>query len=139
MKNAVYTVVSESGDSTYNSYFTAKLNQDKGLSKSFLMYHYANFLIRMPARIVEQGIETLKGQLLADQDKNKQLHSFGLGALERIKEYYERKKAISASVQNSGKKTQEKYADKLNPEVSEIDGVISHAKAAIEEVKNTTE
>ena len=139
MKNAVYTVVSLSGDSTYNEFFVRKLHQDKGFSKAFLLYHYANFLCKMPTSVAVEGIETLKNELLADKDKNKQLQSFGMGALERIKEYYERKKAIYQSVQNSGKKTQEKYGEKAKDELGQAEKVVTQAKAAIEEVKKATE
>jgi aminopeptidase N len=139
MKNAVYTVNSMSGDSTYNDYFINKLHSDKGFSKSFLMYHYANFLCRMSPVMSGHGVEVLKEELLADQDKNKQLQSFGMGALERIKEYYERKKAVYQSAQNSGKKTKEKYVDTFKPQIAAVDAVITQTKAAIEEVKKTTE
>jgi hypothetical protein len=139
MKNAMYTVVSLSGDSMYNEFFVRKLHQDKGFSKAFLLYHYANFLCRMSASVSVQGIEALKNELLADKDKNKQLQSFGMGALERIKEYYERKKAIYQSVQNSGKKAQEKYGEKTKDELSQAERVVTQAKSAIEEVKKATE
>jgi hypothetical protein len=139
MKNAVYTVTSLSGDSTYNTFFVRKLKEDKGFSKAFLLYHYANFLCRMQPSISLQGIEVLKNELLADQDKNKQLLSFGLGALERIKDTYDREKAIYNGLQNSGKEAQKRYARKVKGEMSEVENVITHAKAAIEEVKKSTE
>lgn len=139
IRNAVYSVVSLSGDSTYDAYFARKLKEDKGLSKAFLMYHYANFLCKMSPSVADRGIETLKNELLADQDKNKQLLSFGLGALERIKDAYEREKAVYNNMQNSGRRTQEKYANKVKGEMTQVDAVIAHAKTAIEEVRKFAE
>lgn len=135
MKNAVYTVASLSGDSAYNTYFEKKLKEDKGFSKAMLMYHYANFLCRMQPALSARGVVILKNELLADQDKNKQLLSFGIGALERIKEAYEREKAVYEQVEDSGSRTREKYKGALKAEIKEIDNVIKTAKAAVEEVK----
>ncbi|MBS1617019.1 MAG: M1 family metallopeptidase [Bacteroidetes bacterium] len=135
MKNAVYTVVALSGDSGYNGYFERKLKEDKGFSKAMLMYHYANFLCRMQPALSARGVVTIKAELLADQEKSKQLLGFGLGALERIKETYEREKAVYEQVESSGSRTKEKYKAALKAELKEIDNVIKTAKAAIEEVK----
>ncbi|MBS1593901.1 MAG: M1 family metallopeptidase [Bacteroidetes bacterium] len=135
MKNAVYTVVALSGDSGYNGYFERKLKEDKGFSKAMLMYHYANFLCRMQPALSARGVVTIKAELLADQEKSKQLLGFGLGALERIKETYEREKAVYEQVESSGSRTKEKYKTALKAEIKEIDNVIKTAKTAIEEVK----
>lgn len=135
MKNAVYIVVALSGDSGYNGYFERKLKEDKGFSKAMLMYHYANFLCRMQPALSARGVVTIKTELLADQEKSKQLLGFGIGALERIKETYEREKAVYEQVEGSSSRTKEKYKAALKAELKEIDNVIKTAKAAIEEVK----
>ncbi len=131
LKNAVYSVASLSGDSSYNDYFEKKLKEDKGFSKAMLMYYYANFLCRMTPPMSEHGVLVLKNELLSDQEKNRQLLSFGIGALERIKEAYEREKAVYDQLKDDGR-TKDKYK---RSEQKEIDSVIKTAKAAIEEVK----
>jgi hypothetical protein len=138
MKNAVYTVNSLSGDSSYNSYFLKKLREDKGFTRSFLMYHYANFLLRMSPVMADSGIDVLKKILLAEDESNKQVHSFGIGAIERIKEYYEREKAVDDVILSADKKSQikEKYdLTTIRAEDELLNRVIQHAKAAMKEVK----
>ena len=136
MKNAAYTVISSDGDSTYNDYFIKKLGEEKGFSRSFLLYHYANFLLRMSPEMADKGIDVMKSIILARQGESKQLHSFGVGAIDRIKDHYEREKSLSQSVSNSGKKIKAK-ADLpiVNADIARIDKVIAHAKAAAAEVK----
>ena len=136
MKNAAYTVISTDGDSTYNDYFIRKLGEEKGFSRSFLLYHYANFLLRMSPEMADKGIDVMKNVILDRQGESKQLHGFGVGAIDRIKDHYEREKSLSQSVSNSGKKKKAK-ADLpiVNADIARIDKVIAHAKAAAAEVK----
>lgn len=136
MKNAVYTVNATSGDSTYVSYFKRKLNEEKGFGRSFLLYHFANFLIRMSPEICESGIDVMKAVLLDEKEKNKQLHGFGVGAIDRIKDHYEREKGVYEGVMNSDKTIKAKYnTDHIKSELAKIDHIIAHAKAAAEEVR----
>ena len=136
IKNAVYTVVSSSGDSTYDSYFVRKLHEEKGFSRSFLLYHYANFLLRMSSQMVDKGIDNMKSVILAGKGENTPVHGFGAGAIERIKDNYTRAKGVYESILNSDRKTKAKYdLNKIRSEMARMDEVIAHAKAAIEEVK----
>lgn len=136
MKNAVYTINSLNGDSSYNGYFIRKMASEKGFSRSFLMYHYANFLLRMRPEMAEQGIDHIKETALDTKDENKQLHGFGIGAIERIKENYEREKAIYENLLNSDKKTKAKYdLEKVKRELAQAESIIAHAKAAEAEMK----
>jgi aminopeptidase N len=137
MKNAVYTINSLSGDSTYNDYFLKKLATDKGFSRSFLMYHYANFICRMNPDMADKSIDTLRHILLHDDTTIIQLHGFGVGAIERIKEHYERKKSVYDNILNAGKKTKAKYnIAEIKKEDDIMARVIAHAKAAIDAVKS---
>jgi aminopeptidase N len=136
IKNSMYTVYSTSGDSTYDAYFIRKLHQEKGFAQSFLLYHYANYLLRMNAHMVEKGIDTMKKVILASKEENKQLHGFGVGSIERIKDSYDRDRSMYASILNSDKKTKAKYdLSKVKAEIAEAEQVIAYAKAAIAEVK----
>ena len=109
---------------------------EKGFSRSFLMYHYANFLLRMKPEMAEQGIDHIKETALATKDENKQLHGFGVGAIERIKENYEREKAVYENLLNSDKKTRAKYdLEKVKRELAQAESIIAHAKAAEAEIK----
>ncbi len=136
MKNAVYTVNSLSGDSTYNDYFIRKLHEEKGFSRSFLMYHYANFLLRMSPEMAERGIDTLRDLILERKEENKQMRSFGAGAITRIKDQYEREKSLYQGVVTSVKKKRSKVdLSKTDPEIEKIDRVIAAAKAASAAVK----
>ena len=136
MKNAVYAVYALNGDSSYNEYFIRKLKEDRGFSRSYLMYYYANFLCRMDIGMAEKGIDTLKKILLTEDDVNKQFHSFGTGAISRIKDHYEREKAIYDGILNSDKKTKEKY-NMLAVKTQDVKlaEIVAHAKAALEDLK----
>jgi hypothetical protein len=82
----------------------------------------------------------MKTFLLAEKDKNKQMGGFGVGAIERIKDYYEREKAKYQGILNSDKKTKDKYDQAgIKSEQETIDHLVAHAKAAIEEVKKGQE
>jgi aminopeptidase N len=136
MNNAVYTVNAFSGDSTYSKYFIRRLGEEKGFSRSFLLYHYANFLIRMSPDLCESGIDTMKKIILVEKEKNQQLHGFGTGAIDRIKDHYEREKGIYEGILNSDKATKAKYdIDKIKADLARMDRIIAHAKAASDEVK----
>ena len=136
MKNAVYTINANLGDSTYNSYFIRKLRGEQGFQHSFLLYHYANFLTRMNPAMAESGIDTIRAMVMGDKDDNKQLHMFGLGAIGRIKDYYEREKVMYEGVLNSDKKTRSKYdLKKVRTLLSTAEHVSAHAKAALAEMK----
>lgn len=135
MKNAIYTTVANSGDSTYNSFFLAKLGREKGFNRSFLLYHYANFLIRMNPDLCEAGIDTMKNVLLIEKEKNKQLHGFGVGAIERIKDHYEREKGIYEGVLSDKGGSARYNTDKIKAELVKANRIIAKAKAAVEEVK----
>jgi aminopeptidase N len=133
VKNAVYTVISQSGDSTYSAYFIRKLKEEKGFTRAFLLYHYANFLLRMNPEIVETGIDSMKNIILSAKDESKQLHGLGEGAIERIKDQYERKKGIYESIlHHTGKAKDKNY---LRAALARTEHIIAHAKAAVEEVK----
>ena len=135
MKNAVYTINSQSGDSSYNTFFIKRLNSEKGFVRSFLMYHYANFLLRMNAEMAEAGIDTMRSVTLSVED-NKQLKGFAVGAIERIKDNYEREKAIYDNLLNSDKKTKAKYdLEKVKRQQARAASVITHAKEAEAEIK----
>jgi aminopeptidase N len=136
INNAVYTVISSSGDSTYDAYFVRKLHEEKGFSRSFLLYHYANFLLRMSSQMVDSGIDKMKAVILTAKEEASPLHGFGVGAIERIKDNYTRAKGVYESILSSDKKTRAKYdLNKIKSEMARMDEVIAHAKAAIEEVK----
>jgi hypothetical protein len=94
----------------------------------------------MPASITERGIDSIQLIVTSDTTHNKQILSFGTGAIERIKEYYERKRAVYDGIANSDKKTRKKYeAPTLAPAVVSIDQVINHAKQALESMKKGEE
>jgi aminopeptidase N len=136
IKNVVYTVNSKNGDSSYNTYFIKKMYEEKGFSRSFLLYHYANYLCRMTAPMCESGIDSIKTILLAEKEDNKQFHGFGTGAIDRIKDHYEHEKSYYESLLNSDKKTKSNYnLAQTQSEIDRINHVIAHAKAAAEEVK----
>jgi aminopeptidase N len=136
IKNAVYTVNSTSGDSSYDSYFVHKLHEEKGFSRSFLLYHYANFLLRMSPEMAMKGIDTMKNILLDMKDQNSQMHSFGTGSIQRIKDSYERDKGADEGILNSDKKTKAKYdLNKVKADIATAQTVIAHAKAALDAVK----
>ena len=136
VKNAVYTIVATYGDSSYESYFIKKMQSEKGYSKYFLCYHYANFLCRMPMSMTDRGIDTIQHIVAADKDKNKQIETFATGAIERIKEYYERKRSNYTSMLNAEAKNRKKYNNPtLQNDIATIDKIIAHAKAVLEELK----
>ena len=136
MKNAAYTVISSSGDSTYDAYFVKKLHEEKGFTRSFLLYHYANFLIRMGPEMADRGIDIMKKVIQENPDEIKQLHGFAVGAIDRIKDHYERERSQYQSVTNSGKKKKSKVEPTtVNTDIAKLDKVIAHAKAAAAEVK----
>ena len=136
VKNAVYTVISLSGDSSYSAYFIKKLREERGFAHAFLLYHYANFLMRMNPSMVENGIDTMKNIILNTKEDNKQLHGFGEGALERIKDNYERRKGMYEAILNPTKKTKKKInLDKEKAELVQIERIIGRVTAAAEEIK----
>jgi hypothetical protein len=78
----------------------------------------------------------MRSILLVEKEKNKQSHGFGIGAIDRIKDHFEREKAIKEDVLHSDKETKAKYdLDKIKKELVSIDRIIAHAKAAAEEVR----
>ena len=136
IQNAVYTIAATYGDSSYEFYFIKKMQAEKGYSKYFLFYHYANFLCRMPMTMVDRGIDTMQHIVAADKDKNKQILNFATGAVERIKEYYERKRGGYDSMLNAQQKSPKKYTDTtLQAEIATMDKIIAHSKAALEDMK----
>ena len=136
IKNAMYTVNAFSGDTSYNSYFLRKIHTEKGFARSFLMYHYANFLMRMSPAMCEAGIDSMKNILTIDVAANKQFHDFGLGSIDRIKEHYEREKAALEGRLNPSKKSKLRYNPiEIKAEIARIDPIIAHAKAALDALK----
>jgi hypothetical protein len=90
----------------------------------------------MSPDLCESGIDTMKKIILVEKEKNQQLHGFGTGAIDRIKDHYEREKGIYEGILNSDKATKAKYdIDKIKADLARMDRIIAHAKAASDEVK----
>lgn len=140
IKNASYEAVAKLGDASYNSYFTTNMKKEKGYTKYFLLYHYANYLCRMDADMVSPGIEAIKQEALDSTDKKQQLQTFATGAIERIKENYERRKVNNESVKNSDRKTRSKYdMAQIEGDLVKIDAVIAKATEALAALKKKDE
>ena len=78
----------------------------------------------------------MKNIILNTKEDNKQLHGFGEGALERIKDNYERRKGMYEAILNPTKKTKKKInLDKEKAELVQIERIIGRVTAAAEEIK----
>ena len=86
--------------------------------------------------MVNPGIEEIKRVAMDSADSKKQLQIFATGAIERIKENYERRKVNNESIENSDRKTRALYdMTQIKSDLVRINEVIEHAKAALTEMK----
>ena len=139
IKSAVYGVYSSSGGASYDSFFVRKIHEDKGISKALLLYYYADFLCRMDAPMTNNGIDVMKETLIADKNKNKQLQNFGVGALEKIKDHFERENIFHQGLKNSDKSTKAKNKNLVKHPQTDVEQMIAHAKAALEEIRKAAD
>lgn len=122
--DAVSSIYSANGDSTFQKYYEKQLVSATGYGKYTLMYHYANFLTRMNAGVAEKGIASIKDHSL--QSDAKLLYGAGKGSIKRVLKSFETKK-------------KEAEKDKDDAKVKEYESIIAMANEAIELISKKTE